>query len=228
MRPSPSVLVVKRLIDILIGLVGTLAFLISYPILALLIKLESPGPAIYSQERIGINKRSGRRQDEWDSEAALPIRKSDVGGKPFEIYKFRSMRTDAEKDGPQFAAKGVDPRVTKVGWWLRALHLDELPQFWSVLAGDMSFIGPRPERAHFTVEFGRTIPHYRNRTLWVKPGITGLAQITLGADDGLDSVVRKTYFDYSYRSSFSHFGSWWRMEWWVLVNTVGYLLIKPR
>ncbi|HKP97902.1 MAG TPA: XrtA system polysaccharide deacetylase [Fibrobacteria bacterium] len=228
MRPSPSVIVVKRLIDICIGLVGTGAFLFFYPVLAILIKLESRGPVLYSQERVGINKRDRKFQNGWEAEEALPARKSDVGGKPFEIYKFRSMRTDAEKNGPQLAAKGVDPRVTKVGWWLRALHLDELPQFWSVLKGDMSFIGPRPERAHFTVEFGRTIPHYRNRTLWVKPGLTGLAQITLGYDEGLDSVVRKTYFDYSYRASFSHFGSWARMEWWVLLNTVGYLLIKPR
>ncbi|MEO7424000.1 MAG: XrtA system polysaccharide deacetylase [Fibrobacteria bacterium] len=228
MRPSPNVLFVKRAIDILIGLVGTGAFVFLYPILALLIKLESRGPVLYSQERVGINKRERRLQKDWDGEKALPIRSSDVGGKPFEIYKFRSMRTDAEKDGPQLAAKGVDPRVTKVGWWLRALHLDELPQFWSVLRGDMSFIGPRPERAHFTLEFGRTIPHYQNRTLWIKPGLTGLAQISLGYDEGMESVVRKSYFDYSYRASFSSFRSWARMEWWVLMNTVGYLLIKPR
>ncbi|MDB5103744.1 MAG: polysaccharide deacetylase family protein locus subfamily [Fibrobacteres bacterium] len=228
MRPSPSVIVVKRMIDIAVGLVGTGAFLFFYPILAILIKMESPGPILYSQERVGINKRSRPREKGPDGEEPAPIRKSDVGGKPFEIYKFRSMRTDAEKNGPQLAAKGIDPRVTQVGWWLRALHLDELPQFWSVLRGDMSFIGPRPERAHFTVEFGRTIPHYQNRTLWVKPGLTGLAQISLGYDEGMESVVRKTYFDYSYRASFSHFGSWARMEWWVLMNTVGYLLIKPR
>ncbi|MEO6097509.1 MAG: XrtA system polysaccharide deacetylase [Fibrobacteria bacterium] len=228
MRPSPSVIVVKRFIDLVIGLAGTGVFVFLYPILAVLIKMESTGPVLYSQERVGINKRSSKRGSEWDKEEALPIRKSDVGGKPFEIYKFRSMRTDAEKNGPQLAVKGADPRVTKVGWWLRALHLDELPQFWSVLRGDMSFIGPRPERAHFTVEFGRTIPHYQDRTLWVKPGLTGLAQISLGYDEGIESVVRKTYFDYSYRASFSHFGSWARMEWWVLMNTVGYLLIKPR
>src|SRR5689334_18855520 len=147
MRPSPSVIVVKRLIDIVIGLAGTGAFVFFYPILAVMIKLESSGPVLYSQERVGINKRSRKRDGGSDQEEVLPVRKSDVGGKPFEIYKFRSMRTDAEKNGPQLAAKGVDPRVTKVGWWLRALHLDELPQFWSVLRGDMSFIGPRPERA---------------------------------------------------------------------------------
>ena len=230
MRPSPSVIVVKRLVDIGIGLVGTGAFVFFYPILALLIKMESRGPVLYSQERVGINKRSRAqgRERRGRRRRSCAIRKSDVGGKPFEIYKFRSMRTDAEKNGPQLAAKGIDPRVTKVGWWLRALHLDELPQFWSVLRGDMSFIGPRPERAHFTLEFGRTIPHYQDRTLWVKPGLTGLAQISLGYDEGIESVVRKTYFDYSYRASFSHFRSWARMEWWVLMNTVGYLLIKPR
>lgn len=255
MRPSRSVILVKRSIDIAVGLVGTTAFVFFYPILALLIKLESPGPVLYSQERIGINKRMRRRSEDssaqakspgqanpsnpinpmdinpvnkWDQDQDFPGRKSDVGGKPFEIFKFRSMRTDAEKNGPQLAAKGVDARVTKVGWWLRALHLDELPQFWNVLRGDMSFIGPRPERAHFTLQFGETIPHYRQRTLFVKPGLTGLAQITLGYDDGMDSVVRKSYFDYSYRASFSHFRSWARMEWWILINTLGYLAIKPR
>jgi polysaccharide deacetylase family protein (PEP-CTERM system associated) len=228
MRPSPSVLLVKRLIDIAIGLVGSFAFLACYPILALLIKFESPGPVLYGQERVGINKRSRRADGSEERSGAAALRKADVGGRPFKVYKFRSMRNDAEKNGPQFAQGGVDPRVTKVGWWLRALHLDELPQFWSVLIGDMSFIGPRPERAHFTVEFGRTIPHYLSRTLWVKPGLTGLAQINLGPDDGHESVVRKTYFDYSYRASFAHFSTWWRMEWWVLINTIGYLLIKPR
>jgi lipopolysaccharide/colanic/teichoic acid biosynthesis glycosyltransferase len=234
MRPSPSVILVKRLVDIAVGFVGSAAFVGLYPILAILIKLESPGPVLYSQERVGINKRMRRRSGErgsaggLDNEPDFPGRRSDVGGKPFEIYKFRSMRTDAEKNGPQLAAKGVDARVTKVGWWLRALHLDELPQFWSVLMGDMSFIGPRPERAHFTLQFGDTIPHYRQRTLFVKPGLTGLAQISLGYDDGMDSVVRKSYFDYSYRASFSHFRSWAKMEWWILINTLQYLAIKPR
>ncbi|HLP42911.1 MAG TPA: sugar transferase, partial [Fibrobacteria bacterium] len=226
MRPSANVIVVKRCIDIAIGFVGTSVFLGLYPFLALLIKLESPGPALYSQERIGLNRRSPRRDGEDAKE--FPERREDVGGKPFIIYKFRSMRMDAEANGPQLAKKGVDPRVTRVGWWLRALHLDELPQFWNVLRGDMSFIGPRPERAHFTRQFHETIPHYRSRTLWVKPGLTGLAQITLGYDEGMDSVVRKSYFDYSYRASFSHFRSWARMEWWIFLNTVLYLTIKPR
>src|SRR3954466_10805397 len=117
MRPSPSVLLVKRLIDILIGCVGTLALLAFYPFLALLIKLENPGPVLYGQERVGINKRSRRADGSEEGGEMAALRKSDVGGRPFKVYKFRSMRTDAEKNGPQFAQGGADPRVTKVGWW---------------------------------------------------------------------------------------------------------------
>src|SRR4051812_27072505 len=106
MRPSANVIFVKRVVDVAVGLAGTLAFLFFYPILALLIKLESKGPVIYRQERIGINKRL-RREQGGNDDSEFPGRRSDVGGKPFYIYKFRSMRTDAEKNGPQFAAKGV-------------------------------------------------------------------------------------------------------------------------
>lgn len=229
MRPSNTVLRTKRLFDIAIGLFGTGCFVVAYPVLAILIKLESRGPVLYAQERVGINVRRRRRTGDRDGEGdagGLPVRRDDVGGRPFVIYKFRSMRTDAEKAGPQFAAKGRDPRITWVGWWLRATHLDELPQFWNILCGDMSFIGPRPERAHFTRQFQASIPHYRDRTLFLKPGLTGLAQITVGYDDGIESVVRKTYYDYSYRASMAHFRSWIRMEIWVLLNTAGYLL-KP-
>ncbi len=229
MRPSPSVLRTKRLFDIAIGLFGTGCFVFAYPVLALLIKWESPGPVLYAQERVGINKRRRRRLGDTDGEndaGGLPVRRNDVGGRPFTIYKFRSMRTDAEIAGPQFAAKGRDPRITRVGWWLRASHLDELPQFWNILCGDMSFIGPRPERAHFTTQFQQSIPHYRDRTLFLKPGLTGLAQITVGYDDSVESVVRKTFYDYSYRASMAHFRSWMNMEIWVLMHTAGYLL-KP-
>jgi len=229
MRPSTTVLKVKRLFDIAIGLFGTFCFLAAYPFLALLIKMESHGPVLYAQERIGINKRRRRRQGDGENEndlAGIPIRLNDVGGRPFTIFKFRSMRSDAEKAGPQFAAKGRDPRITRSGWWLRATHLDELPQFWNILIGDMSFIGPRPERAHFTEQFQRVIPHYRDRTLFLQPGLTGLAQITVGYDDSVESVVRKTFYDYSYRASMAHFGSWLRMECWILFHTAGYLL-KP-
>jgi polysaccharide deacetylase family protein (PEP-CTERM system associated) len=216
MKPSAAVTALKRTLDIAIGLAGTAVFAIVYPLLALLIKLESPGPALYRQSRVGLDKRAGG--DRKDSR-----RSADVGGKPFDIYKFRTMRLDAEKNGPQLCVKGRDPRVTRVGRILRSTHLDELPQFWSVLKGEMSFIGPRPERPHFTVKYFREIPGYRERTRHVKPGITGLSQIVLGYDDSLESVMRKTHYDLAYRASMISLSAWLRMELWVIVNTLRYL-----
>ncbi len=217
METSKAVAAGKRTLDILTGLVGTAVFVAAYPILALLIKLESPGPAIYRQTRVG---RDARKPLETSGDSR---RVADVGGKPFVIAKFRTMRQDAEKNGPRLFDKGGDSRVTRVGRILRSTHLDELPQFWSVLKGDMSFIGPRPERPHFTVKYFREIPLYRERTRGLKPGITGLSQIVLGYDDSLESVVRKTHFDLAYRASMISFGAWLRMEAWILLNTLRYL-----
>jgi polysaccharide deacetylase family protein (PEP-CTERM system associated) len=217
MKTSKAVAAAKRTLDILAGLVGTLAFAAAYPLLALLIKLESPGPAIYRQTRVG---RDGRSAANPSSDSR---RVSDVGGKPFVIAKFRTMRQDAEKHGPRLFDKGGDARVTRVGRILRSTHLDELPQFWSVLKGDMSFIGPRPERPHFTVKYFREIPLYRERTRGLKPGITGLSQIVLGYDDSLESVARKTHFDLAYRASMASLGAWLRMEAWIILNTLRYL-----
>ena len=239
MKPSLAVLVAKRLADLFVGWVGTLFFVATYPFIALLIKLESKGPVLYSQQRIGINRRSSPYQifkpKVDDAVAAdgtgafiLSNRQVDYGGELFTILKYRTMRVDAESLGPQLAKKGLDPRVTKIGKWLRALHIDELPQFVNILRGDMSLIGPRPERPYFTLQYSKSIPHYLDRTLWIKPGLTGLAQIILGYDDSLESVVRKVHFDYSYRSATCSFLTWVRMEIWVAVNTVLYLLIKPQ
>ncbi|MEO6094180.1 MAG: sugar transferase, partial [Fibrobacteria bacterium] len=213
-----AVSALKRTLDIVIGLVGTASFLIVYPILALLIKLESPGPVIYRQTRVGLDKRS------LLGSLADSRRDTDFGGRPFSIAKFRTMRNDAEKNGPQLCSKGGDPRVTCVGRFLRSTHLDELPQFWNVLKGEMSFIGPRPERPHFTVGYFREIPMYRERTRFVKPGITGLSQILLGYDDSLESVARKTHYDLAYRASTCSVSAWMRMELWIMLNTVKYLL----
>lgn len=209
----------KRTIDIIFGLIGTSVFLIAYPFLAILIKLESSGPALYLQPRVGLDKRSRRTSEEFQS-----LRKTDLGGQIFTIRKFRTMRTDAEKNGPQLCKKGPDSRVTKVGELLRSTHLDELPQFWNVLKGEMSFIGPRPERPHFTVKYFEKIPQYRERTRLIKPGITGLAQITLGYDDSLESIIRKTRHDLIYRDSLIGFRSWIKMESWIIWNTLRYLL----
>lgn len=238
MKPSLAVLVAKRLIDLFTGWVGTLIFVVTYPLIALIIKLESRGPVLYTQQRIGINRRSSpyqifkAKKDESIAGGTgafiLSNRQVDYGGELYTIVKYRTMRIDSENLGPQLAKKGLDPRVTRVGKWLRALHIDEIPQFVNVLRGDMSLIGPRPERPYFTLQYAKSIPHYLDRTLWIKPGLTGLAQILVGYDDGLDAVIRKVHYDYSYRSATANFLAWIRMEAWVFVNTFLYLFIKPQ
>jgi lipopolysaccharide/colanic/teichoic acid biosynthesis glycosyltransferase len=138
-----------------------------------LVRLTSKGPAIFKQERVGKN------------------------GKLFTMYKLRSMRCDAEAvSGPMWTV-GNDQRITWLGKWLRRLHLDELPQLFNVLSGDMSLIGPRPERLEFVLILEQKIPGYRDR-LRVLPGITGLAQINLPPDSDLDSVKRKQILDLEY------------------------------
>lgn len=146
--------VAKRIFDI-IACTAALAIL-AFPmvIIALKIRQESPGPAIYAQNRVGCD------------------------GKVFKLYKFRSMRVDAEALGAQWATEG-DPRVTSFGRFLRKSRLDEIPQFWNVLKGDMSLIGPRPERPAFHEEFCKRIDGWEQR-LAVRPGITGLAQVRGG------------------------------------------------
>jgi lipopolysaccharide/colanic/teichoic acid biosynthesis glycosyltransferase len=138
-----------------------------------LVKLTSRGPAFYAQVR------SGR------------------GGRPFRLYKIRTMLPDCEaRTGPQWPSPG-DPRVTPLGRFLRRTHLDELPQLWNVLRGEMSLIGPRPERPEFVVELEKVVPRYRDRLL-VRPGITGLAQVQLPADTDVESVRRKVACDLYY------------------------------
>jgi lipopolysaccharide/colanic/teichoic acid biosynthesis glycosyltransferase len=139
----------------------------------LLVKLTSRGPAIYSQTRVG---RFGRL---------------------YTIYKLRTMAHNCERlTGPRWAT-ACDPRITRVGRFLRRTHLDELPQLWNVLRGDMSLIGPRPERPEFVAQLEKAIPHYADRLL-VRPGVTGLAQVQLPADTDLASVRRKLAYDLYY------------------------------
>ncbi len=223
MKPAFLVVIAKKALDSAAGLVGCLFLALTYPIIAGIIRLESPGPVLYTQERVGINRRRRGRGNYSGPER----RSEDVGGKIFLIYKYRTMRLDAEENGPVLCAQGHDPRITRSGRWLRALHIDELPQFINVFKGDMSLVGPRPERPHFTRQYSVSLPHYSDRTLHIKPGITGFAQIVLGYDDSFDSVVRKSHYDLSYRASFCSLTSWIKMEWWVIVNTFGYLLHRP-
>lgn len=180
--------VYRRALDICASSVGLLFLGALLPILAVLIKLDSRGPVFYRQERVGINRRRG-----GDGAGPGERRKVSMPGRPIEIIKLRTMTTDAEKNGPQWASRN-DARVTRLGKYLRKTRLDELPQFWNVLRGDMSLIGPRPERLVFVRQFGAEVPHYYERLL-VKPGLTGLAQVRNGYDTDAFSVHRKVAYD---------------------------------
>lgn len=146
---------VKRSFDVIASLVSMFVLFIPMVIIAIVICATSKGGAIYTQDRLGLN------------------------GKPIKIIKFRSMIRDAEKDGAQWSAGKSDPRITKIGHFLRSTHLDELPQLWCILKGDMSFVGPRPEREIFYDKFEEYIHGFKER-LKVKPGLTGLAQVNGG------------------------------------------------
>ncbi|MEX2604293.1 MAG: sugar transferase [Gracilimonas sp.] len=181
---------IKRMLDLF---VSSLVLLLTFPFLLMIglaVRLTSPGPAIYRQKRVG------RR------------------GKLFTIYKFRTMLNDAERhSGPTWATKD-DPRVTKLGYWLRKLRIDEVPQLLNVLKGDMSLVGPRPERPHFVEQFSEQIPLYTRR-LRVRPGITGWAQVKWKYDTSLDDVKEKTKFDLFYIENASL-----RMDAKILINTI--------
>ncbi len=182
----------RRLVEIVISVVGLAVFFLFLPLIALAIRLDSRGPIFYRQERIGINRRR-RRAGAWPGSDK---RKIVYPGRPFRIWKLRTMRIDAEETGPRWAAED-DDRVTRVGRLLRLSRLDEVPQFLNVLAGDMSLIGPRPERLHFIRKLEPHVPNYHDRLL-VLPGITGLAQVRHGYDDGPESVRRKVALDRQY------------------------------
>lgn len=146
----------KRVMDISLSVIAFLILMLPMIIIGILIKIDSPGPVLFKQERLGTN------------------------GKPFMIYKFRSMKEDAEKDGPQWADK-EDNRCTRIGKVLRKSRLDEFPQLINILRGDMSIVGPRPEREYFYKKFSEYIPDFRKR-LRVQPGLTGWAQVNGGYD----------------------------------------------
>jgi len=163
----------KRLIDILGALVGLLIFIVLLPFLAFAVWVDTGSPVFYTQDRLGR------------------------GGIRFKIYKFRSMRQDSEMDGGPYTTMENDPRVTRVGGFLRRSRLDELPQFWSVLRGEMSLVGPRAERPSLVNEYQKQIPFYRARLL-VKPGLTGWAQINYGYVSSVTETVVKLEYDLYY------------------------------
>jgi lipopolysaccharide/colanic/teichoic acid biosynthesis glycosyltransferase len=160
--------VTKRAIDIAASVVGLTLTLPLYPFIAAAIKLEDPGPIFYHQRRAGMLKGMTDRDG-----IAVPEFIE------FTMRKFRTMRVDAEKFTGAVLAQENDPRITKVGRFLRKTRLDELPQFWNVLTGEMSLVGPRPERPELLINLAMAIPFFEERMRDIKPGITGLAQVSL-------------------------------------------------
>lgn len=165
----------KRFLDFLIACVCIIVFAPLFVICFIAILLEDGQPAIYSQERIGLH------------------------GKPFNIYKFRSMRRDAEQEGPQLLLDGAmnDPRLTRVGRFLRAHHLDELPQLWNVLRGDMAFIGYRPERKFYIDQIMERDPRYE-LLYKIRPGVTSYATLYNGYTDTIEKMLRRLELDLYY------------------------------
>ncbi len=180
----------KRLLDVLVSVAVLVLTLPVTVLAALAIKLDSPGPLFYRQDRVGLN------------------------GRVFTAFKFRSMRADAERDGvPRWAAER-DPRITRVGQFLRMTRIDEIPQVWNVLKGDMSFIGPRPERPYFVDALARQVPFYGERAR-VRPGITGWAQINYPYGASIADAREKLAYDLYYIKNYSLF-----LDILVLIGTV--------
>ena len=198
-----------------------LALIITLPfflMITILIKLDSPGPVFYQQMRTGCDRRRRERRvrnlQVGNERRCSHRRAHHAFGKPFALYKFRTMVKDAERrSGPVWAMRD-DPRVTNIGRWLRMTHLDELPQLWNVLRGDMSLIGPRPERPEIIAKIVLEIPGYQQRLL-VKPGLTGLAQLCWKNDSSMDDVRKKLQLDLLYLARPS-----WNMRLQILMYTM--------
>ncbi|MCU0622217.1 MAG: sugar transferase [Gemmatimonadales bacterium] len=197
--------------------VASVLLLIAAPlmlVIAVLVRLSSPGPIIYTQTRVGLDRRAGRtpRRDSR--------RRDDIGGSPFTIYKFRTMRVDAEQGTGAVWASSNDSRVTPIGKVLRQFRLDELPQLFNVLRGDMNLVGPRPERPTIFADLRKQIPDYHMRQL-ARPGITGWAQVNQSYDTNLDDVKRKVEYDIDYirRQGLAH-------DLKIMVKTVPVILFR--
>ena len=196
---------------------ATLMLIVASPIMliaAIAVRLSSKGPIFYMQERVGLDRRWTR------SHALNERRRQDLGGAPFTIYKFRSMKVDAEVNGQAVWATKDDDRVTRVGKIIRASRIDELPQLFNVLRGDMNVVGPRPERPSIFVRLREQIAEYPVRQR-VKPGITGLAQVSNPYDQCLDDVRRKVMYDMEYMRRQSLFE-----DMRIMLKTVPVMLLR--
>ena len=181
----------NRLINVALAIAALVLLAPVLAVIALLVRLTSPGPVFYMQQRVGVNRRRRPTQALYDRRA------EDAGGIVFTIYKFRTMRNDAEKNCGAVWATHNDPRVTLVGRFLRQYRLDELPQLFNVIRGDMNIVGPRPERPTIFAELRTRIADYPVRQR-ARPGITGLAQVSNSYDASLDDVRAKVSYDLEY------------------------------
>lgn len=168
---------IKRLMDIVLSGIALVLLIPVFLVLAILIKLSSKGPVFFKQQRIGLH------------------------GRPFDIYKFRSMYTNAEKDGPQLSSSS-DPRITSIGKFMRKTRLDELPQFFNVLKGEMSLVGPRPERQFFIDQIMVQAPHYKHLHK-VRPGITSWGQVKYGYAENVEQMIQRLKYDVLYIENMS-------------------------
>ncbi len=191
----------KRSFDFSMAVLGFIMSSILFFIVPILIRLDSKGGIFYGQQRVGVNLRRRERR-----QVAIAVahdrrcgdrRRTNLFGRPFTVYKFRTMRQDAEKHSGAVWAQKNDPRITRVGRILRFTHVDEIPQFLNVLLGDMSMVGPRPERPQIIPKLVTQVPNYTER-LEVKPGMTGNAQIYCGYDETIDDVREKVRYDLMY------------------------------
>ncbi|WP_114787590.1 sugar transferase [Vibrio tetraodonis] len=195
-----SIWLAKRTFDFISALLGLIVLSPVMPIIALAIKLDSKGPVFYKQLRVG---KSTPKQMMF-----------------FEIVKFRTMYVDAETRSGAVWATENDPRITKVGRFLRKTRLDEIPQLFNVVRGEMSIIGPRPERPSFYNKLESEIPYFADRTYGVMPGITGLAQVNQGYDTCIDDVRKKVGYDHSYALSLRSLKSWIMMDVSIITKTL--------
>lgn len=193
---TPFIRSLKKVLDLVFSSVLLILCLPLFPVVALMIKLDSPGPVFYSQQRVGLN------------------------GKVFTIYKFRSMGQDSEKETGASWAQEDDPRVTRFGAFIRKTRIDELPQLFNVLKGDMSFIGPRPERPEFVSQISKVTPYYAERHA-IKPGITGWAQVMYPYGASLGDAVEKLRYDLYYINNLSVF-----LELYIIFETIKIVLFR--
>ena len=204
----------RRLLNIAVAAIGLVLAAPLMVLIAVLIKLTSPGPVLYTQTRVGLDRRDPKVK------SLNQRRDRNLGGVPFRIYKFRTMVARPARAADQIWASPKDPRVTPIGRFLRQYRLDELPQLWNVLRGDMNVVGPRPEQPKIFIELRDRIRGYERRQC-VRPGITGWAQINHPYDRSLDDVRRKVSYDLEYISRQSVLA-----DLWIMVRTVPVMLFK--